>query len=155
MTSLHKCLIFLLAALLAGLTGYGASSWTSRRESRPPGPRVMNAMPELEWLRRELSLTSDQYEQVRARHEAYLPTCAEMCRRIEEARQSAESYALAHHSLTPEYREVLDRHAQAHVDCQQEMLKHLYATAALLQKEQAGAYLEMMLPYALHFKHRE
>jgi hypothetical protein len=155
MNNAQKSLLFLCIAVLAGLTTFGASRWSSWPDSPPPGSRVLAAMPELEWLRDELKLDPDQYEKVRARHEAYLPTCAALCRRIDEARKSTETYALAHHTLTPEYRRILNEHAQAHVDCQQEMLKHLYETAALLNKDQSRRYLEMMLPYALHFKHRE
>ena len=116
---------------------------------------ALDAMPELTWLKSELSLSEEQFVKVRDLHAAYRPTCAEMCRRISEAHEKIEGFASGHQVITPEYKAALNEHAAIHVECQEAMLKHLYETAATLSPEQSKRYLETMLSFALDFTHSE
>lgn len=152
---MKKGLVILLIALVAGLTAFCTMRWHKASQSSHGEGIVLDAMPELNWLRKELQLTEEQFDKVRELHAAYRPKCTEMCRRIFEAHKKIESLASAHRVITPEYKVALNEHAAIHVECQEAMLNHLYQTAATLNPEQSKRYLEAMLPFALDFTHSE
>jgi len=145
--------LILLLALVAGLTAFCAMRW--HKANHHHAAIVLDAMPELEWLRSELHLTNKQFSRVRELHVAYRPRCAEMCRRIAEAHDEIEGLAKSTGEITPEFRSALKKHADIRVECQEAMLKHLYETAGTLREDQAARYLEAMLPFALDFSHSE
>lgn len=151
---MKKGALILLLALLAGLVAFCLMRWHRADSAHAPGI-VLDAMPELEWLRSELGLTDEQFSKVRALHVAYRPRCSDMCRRIAEAHEEIETIAKSTREVTPQFRDALKRHADIHVECQEQMLKHLYETAALLNTDQEAKYLETMLPFALDFSHSE
>lgn len=150
-----KGLLVVIVALLAGLATFYAVHGHKGGSHHDNGGIVLDAMPELEWLKSDLNLSEAQFAKVRALHVAYRPQCAEMCRRIAEAHEKIERIAAASKQITPEYKAALKEHADIHVECQEAMLKHLYETAATLNKEQAEQYLKTMLPFALDFSHSE
>lgn len=153
---MKKGLIFLVLALLAGLAAFCAMRWHKSESRHVHGPGVvLDAMPELEWLRSELKLNDEQFAVVKELHAAYRPKCVEMCRRIMEAHEKIDALAKANREITPEYRGALKEHADIHLECQEEMLKHLYKTAAALREDQARKYLDTMLPFALDFSYSE
>ncbi len=150
---MKKGVLILLLALLAGLAAFCAMRW--HQSAGHHSGIVLDAMPELEWLRSELKLSDEQFSKVRALHIAYRPKCTEMCRRIAEAHDEIETIAKSIGEVSPEFRVALKKHADIHVECQEQMLKHLYETASTLNREQAARYLEEMLPFALDFSHSE
>ena len=152
---MKKGLLILLVALMAGVAAFCAVRWRSASGHQHPSGVALDAMPELEWLKNDLGLSETQFAKVRELHTAYRPRCVEMCRRIAAAHEKMEAVAAANRELTPEYRAALREHAAVHVECQEEMLKHLYATAATLNKEQAERCLKTTLPFALDFTHSE
>lgn len=152
---MKKGLLILLIALVAGVAAFCAARWHSASRHQHHSGVALDAMPELEWLRKDLNLSEDQYLKVRELHTVYRPKCVEMCRRIAEAHEKIEEIAKANNKLTLEYRAALREHADIHVECQEEMLNHLYTTAATLNKEQAERYLKTTLPFALDFTHSE
>ena len=153
---MKKGLAVLIIALLAGLAAFCAMRWhRSGAAHSHGGGIVVDALPELEWLRKELELSDAQFEKVKELHAAYRPRCMEMCSRIAEAHEKLDAIARAHSTITPEYQTALKEHAAVHVECQEAMLKHLYETAATLSAAQAKRYLETMLPFALDFSHSE
>ena len=153
---MKKGLILLLVAVIAGMAAFCAMRWHKGGEDHHHASGAgLDAMPELEWLKTELQLSDEQFAKVKELHVAYRPKCVEMCRRISEAHEKIESLATAHREITPEYQAALKEHADIHVECQQEMLKHLYQTAATLREDQAKRYLDAMLPFALDFSHSE
>ena len=145
--------LILLLALLAGFASFCAVRWYHAAGHR--SGTVLDAMPELEWLRSELKLSDDQFASVSALHAEYRPKCSEMCRRIAQAHDEIETIASSIGEVSPEFRAALKRHADIHVESQEQMLKHLYETAAILNNEQSASYLKTMLPFALDFSHSE
>jgi hypothetical protein len=140
------------AALLAGLVAF----CLMRSHKMAVGHESMvDSMPELAWVRKDLKLTDAQFAKVSELHAAYRPKCAEMCRRISDAHEKMESLTRKDRKLTPELQEAVREHAVIHAECQQAMLKHLYETAAVLDEKQAARYLDTMLPYALDFTQSE
>jgi hypothetical protein len=148
-------LLVLAGALLAGMAAFWAMRWIEEAGHAHGPTLTIDAMPELEWLKRDLELTDEQFVKVRDLHMRYRPKCAEMCRRIAEAHEKMEAIAAASREITPEYKSVLREHAEIHLESQEAMLKHLYETAAAVNQRQAERYLKTMLPFALDFTHSE
>ena len=152
---MKKGILVLLAGLLAGTVAFCAMRWHNERHRHASAGIVLDAMPELEWLKRDLELNDEQFSKVRELHLAYRPECTEMCRRIAGAHEKTEAISKANREITPEFKTALQDHADIHVKCQEAMLKHLYRTAATLNPPQAERYLKTMLPFALDFTHSE
>lgn len=143
---MKKGLLILLVALAAG----AAAFWVTRSHQQHDRQAVLlDAMPELAWLRGELQLSDAQFAQACALHTAYRPQCAVMCRRIADARTQLESLAQAGRGMTPELAAAIRELARVRAECQQKMLEHLYQTARLFDDRQAARYLEKVLPAAL------
>ena len=152
---MKKGILVLFAALFAGVAAFFAMRWHMAEEHHHGSRTMLDAMPELEWLKRDLHLTDDQFSKVSDLHALYRPKCAEMCRRIEEAHKQMDDLALSTKGMTPELQAALKAHADLHLECQEAMLQHLYRTAAALNQAQAQQYLKSMLPFALDFSHSE
>ena len=152
---MKKGILVLLVGLLAGVVAFCAMRWQKDGHHHSRDGIALDFMPELEWLKRDLQLTDEQFSKVRELHIAYRPGCAEMCRRIAEAHEKMEAISTANREITPEYKAALREHAEIHVEGQEAMLKHLYRTAATLNPPQAERYLKTMLPFALDFTHSE
>ncbi len=143
---MKKGLIILMCALVAG----AGTFWVTRCHQQAARQEVLlDAMPELAWLRGELHLSDAQFAQASALHTAYRPQCAIMCCRIAEARARLEAIAQGARGMTPELTDAIREHARVRAECQQKMLDHLYQTAALLDDSQAARYLAKVLPQAL------
>lgn len=149
---MKRGLMLLAAALVAGVVAFFATRSHKMAESRTV---LLDAMPELAWVRTELELTDDQFAKVSALHAAYRPKCAEMCRRIAEAQEKLEIAARDNRRMSPGLEAAIREHATTHAECRQAMLKHMYETAALLDEEQSARYLAEMLPFALDHAHAE
>lgn len=106
-------------------------------------------LPELEWLRRELALNEGQFERVRELHLNYLPRCQDMCQKIEEAARRVRDTARVSRGLTPELQAALAAESAVRRECQENLLRHLYATAACMDEAQAQRYLDLIAPAAL------
>lgn len=150
---MKRVLIVIAVALVAGVCAF---TWMrSQRIPHHDSSILLESMPELAWLRTELKLTDFQFTQVSKLHAAYLPECAEMCKRIADAHERLDQAARGKSEVTPELKSVIEDHARIHAECQERMLGHLYETARVLDAKQAERYLEVMLPYALDFSHSE
>jgi hypothetical protein len=135
-----------MLALVAGLLAYGV---TRKHCATSNGNTLLDQLPELAWLRTELSLSDAQFTEIAERHAAYRPVCEEMCRRIEESRSRLESIALKNRATDTELRQAISDYERVRGECKMKMLEHLYQTAALMNEEQAGRYLKTVLPAAL------
>lgn len=139
----------ILAALLAGLAGFfltGQHCCTGLTSPRPPVHNKDSRLPELEWLRRDLKLTDDQFTKASELHLAYRPTCETLCRKVMTSHERIKNLVDRGTEVSPEITTALQEHAALQVECQTAMLKHLYQTAACLSPEQARNYLDAMLP---------
>lgn len=144
---MKKGLLILVLALAAGTAAYVVAR--SHRQSEQ-NEVLLDVMPELTWLRRELKLSEAQFRQASELHAAYRPVCAEMCRNITVAHATLEALAQSGRGITPELATAIQNHARVHAECQEKMLEHLYQTAALFDEKQAARYLEAMIPHALN-----
>ena len=145
---MKRGLILMALAITAGVVAFcftRSHQMAERRELR------LDAMPELAWVRTDLKLTDEQFAKVSELHVAYRPRCVDMCRRISKAHDKVEAAAHGGGTMTHELETAIREHAETQVECQRAMLKHIYETAAVLDKDQASRYLETMLPFALDF----
>jgi hypothetical protein len=103
-------------------------------------------LPELEWLRQKLQLDEEQFEQVKALHLAYRPTCQAFCMR---AAESETALLQVMRDPTIDATPALKSRTELHVECQQAMLAHVRQTAACMNPGQAKQYLDTVLPHVL------
>lgn len=150
---MRRGIFVLVLAIVAGCVAFCVMRWC--RSAGHHAGSIMDAMPELAWLKRDLNLSDEQFAKVRDLHAAYRPECEAMCRRIAGAHVNMDRIAKSGRGLTPEFTAALKAHADLHLECQEAMLQHLYGTAAVLDEKQAVRYLETMLPFALEFTHSE
>ena len=147
---MKRGLFIILLALAAG----GATFWVTRSHQQTTRREVLlDAMPELAWLKGELNLNNEQFAQAVALHTGYRPQCVAMCRAISEARAKMEELARTSRGMTPELAAAIADHARVQAECRRKMLEHLYQTAALMDPKQAARYLEKVLPLALNSDH--
>ena len=143
---MKKPLAILILALLAGFAAFGI---TRKHCTTSNSNTLLDHLPELAWLKTELALSDAQFSEVAELHDAYRPVCEEMCRRIDDSRARLEAVALKNRSTDSELQQAIAQYEQVRSDCKMKMLEHLYQTAALMSKEQAGRYLKAVLPAAL------
>ena len=72
--------IILLAGLLVPAAAYCAVYFKSTAHHREV---LESQQPELAWLRNEFQLNDAEFKRITELHEAYMPHCTEMCRRLE------------------------------------------------------------------------
>ena len=143
---MKKGLLIVLLALTVGVAAFFITrSYTQTGRSGV----LLDSMPELAWLRRDLDLDDAEFAAASELHAAYRPVCVEMCAHISEAHAKLERLAKSSHGMNPELAEAIREHARVHAECQQRMIEHLYRTAALFDEKQADEYLRMMIPAAL------
>jgi septal ring factor EnvC (AmiA/AmiB activator) len=149
--------IFLLSVALGSTAFFITRSLTSKCDCRldPHTALVIDQLPELEWLRKDLKLTDQQFGEIKEQHLAYRPTCMKMCHQIAETHKKLNKLANENNMVSHELELLLQQHADIHVEGQKALLSHLYATASVLNTEQKERYLKEMLPYAIDFSHQE
>lgn len=140
----------LMVLILAAAIGIAAYQITRTHQQSERKEVLLDAMPELAWLRGELKLTDAQFAQASELHATYRPKCAAMCRSIAQAQARLETLATGGRGMSPELAQAIREHARVQAECQQKMLEHLYQTADLLDDRQAAKYLETVLPHALN-----
>jgi hypothetical protein len=143
---MKKSLAILILALLAGFAAFGI---TRKHCATSNGNTLLDHLPELAWLKTELTLSDTQFSKVAELHDAYRPVCEEMCRRIDESRAHLEAVALKNRSTDTELQQAIADYERVRGECKMKMLEHLYQTAALMNEEQAGRHLKTVLPAAL------
>ena len=142
----------LFYVLAVALFAFFCAFWVTRHYSSANyHAAVLDSMPELTWLRKELQLTEEQFQKVAALHKEYRPECVQLCAKIDQAREKVRLAAEKGNELNPELVAALEEQAKVHVQCQQAMVGHIYKTAALLDHPQAERYLAATLPHALDF----
>lgn len=143
---MKKPIVILIVALIAGFAAFGI---TRRHSAATKGDTLLDQLPELAWLRTELALSDSQFSKVAELHASYRPVCGEMCERIGKSRARLEAAALKNRTTGSELQQAVADYESVRSDCKMRMLDHLYQTAALMNEEQAGRYLKMVLPAAL------
>jgi len=97
--------------------------------------------PELAWLKAEFNLSDSEFKRISGLHAAYLPQCAEMCRRVEAQNQRLRVLLAATNQMTPEIDSAVAESARLRGECQRNMLKHFYAVSRTMPPEEGRRYL--------------
>lgn len=96
----------------------------------------------LAWLKAEFHLNDDEYRQISALHQAYLPGCMERCRKIGILRDELSALIRDNRTVTPALKAKLEESAQVRAECHASMLAHFYEVAAVMPAAAAKRYLE-------------
>ena len=106
----------------------------------------------MEWLRTDFHLTDAQLSEIRRLHEAYSGTCAEHCRRIQEATRAREALEAAHGD-----RQAIEKADQQirrmRAACEFAIAAHVRRVAALMSPGDGRRYLALVLPKIASFDH--
>ena len=97
--------------------------------------------PALAWLQQEYQLNDAQFARLCEVHDAYRPTCMEMCRKIDAKNVQIEKLLAATNAITPEIKQALADAAQIRGECEAAMLEHFYKVAQTMPPEQGKRYL--------------
>ena len=142
--SSKRALLLAILVVLLGLAGFaGTRAFLGWQHERG---KAGCAVPEIAWMRQELKLDEATFSQVEALHLAYKPVCAEMCARISASGQRLHALAGSSRAVTPDILAAMAEDEKVRSDCRLAMLKHLYATAAVMTPAQAERFLQLTLP---------
>jgi uncharacterized membrane protein len=130
--------VIIVGGILVGIAAYAcvylAGTSTERAMSK-------SDKPALAWLQHEYHLSDEQYAKVRDLYEAYLPKCAENCRRIDEKNTEIQSLLAATNVVTPEIKQALADSGRVRAECQANMMAHFYAVAQVMPPDEDRRYL--------------
>jgi hypothetical protein len=137
-----------IIALLAAGTGI-----TCYRLNAEPALQAAVAQGDaMAWLRADFHLTDRQFAAIKQLHEAYAPSCAEHCRRIQEEtelRDRLRASAGDPAALAAANRDLLTlRHT-----CETAIAAHVRKVAALMSPDDGRRYLALVLPKIAAFDH--
>lgn len=131
--------ILLLSAALGFVAFWTGAGTRQTQCGAPPAHRES-----LDWLKSEFSLDDSTFERVRALHEAYLPICEDLCRRVAENRRRTETEAGRDEAYSPALDAALREAADLRLESQRLYLRHAHAVAAAMSPEQGQRYAAMM-----------
>jgi Spy/CpxP family protein refolding chaperone len=134
-----KAGLILLAGLLLCTAAFSGFYYLGTASCRAT---MSEPQPELAWLKKEFKLTDAEFARITKLHEAYLPQCAQRCRRIAEQNRKLEQLLSQSSALTPEVQNLLAERAQTRADCEAEMLKHFLEVSRTMPPEQGRRYLQ-------------
>ncbi|ODU25145.1 MAG: hypothetical protein ABS95_00965 [Verrucomicrobia bacterium SCN 57-15] len=98
--------------------------------------------PALAWLQQEYRLNAAQFARLCELHEAYRPTCMEMCAKIDAKNAQLQKLLAATNVITPEIKRALTEAAEIRAECEAAMLDHFYKVAQTMPPNQGRRYLE-------------
>jgi hypothetical protein len=122
---------------------------------------MKESQPELAWLKKEFNLSDAEFKRVTELHAAYLPQCAERCRRLDELNTELHHLLSVTNTLTPEIQALLTERAKTRSDCEAEMLKHFLEVSRTMPLEQSRRYLAwaeqqtVLRPQSMEQSHHE
>ena len=102
--------------------------------------------PPAEWMGHKLGLEGAKLTEFTAAHNEYAVSCAEMCRRIEEANDALETQVMVNQEMTPDVIATLSRAETLRAECKQNMLTHFMKVAKLLDDEKQSEYMQLVMP---------
>ena len=135
---MNRGLAILMLGLLLGVVGY-CSTFVLR--TKQPRAAAQAEMPELYWLKQEFNLTPEEFARIEQLHQAYLPDCTEMCRRIDKQNRRIRELVSESEEVTAEIRAALVESAQLRARCEERMLQHFYQVSQNMPEEQGERYL--------------
>ena|SRR5437899_1727635 len=135
---MKSSLVIFAAGLVLAFAAFGTLYWAGTASQRQA---LRSRSPELLWLKDEFKLSQSEFDRISQLHAAYLPHCAEMCRRIDAKNAELKELLSTTNKLTPQLDLKLAEAAQLRVECQKTMLKHFYDVAQTMPPEQGKRYL--------------
>ena len=97
--------------------------------------------PELAWLKEEFHLGEPEFTRIADLHDAYLPHCKDMCRRIDQENVALRELLAKTNVLTSEIEQRLTASSQLRLECQKQMLQHFLEVSRQMPPEQGRRYL--------------
>ena len=136
---MKRLALILIAGLVVATAAYCAVYFKGTARHRDI---LESQQPELAWLKDEFHLNDADFKRITELHEAYMPHCAEMCRRIDAKNAELKESLSKANTLTPEIETKLNEAAQLRAECQRSMLKHFFEVSHTMPPEQGRRYLE-------------
>ncbi len=135
---MKKAVLILLLGLVAAAAAYGSMYFLC---TAPARGLEQNTQPELAWLKEEFHLSDAEYNRIAALHAAYLPQCAELCRRVDAQNQRIRTLLAATNQMTPDIELAIAQATALRGECQRNMLKHFYDVSRTMPPEEGRRYL--------------
>lgn len=136
---MKKGALILLAGLLVSTAAFSGFYYLGTAACRA---MMSQSEPELAWLKKQFKLTDAEFDRITKLHEAYLPQCAQRCRRIAEQNSQLEQLLAHSSSVTAEIQGLLQERARTRAECEAEMLNHFLEVSRTMPPEQGQRYLE-------------
>ena len=140
----------LLCTGALGALAFALACW---RASHPHDARRLERA-ELAWLRNDFSISDAQFTEVCRLHEAYVPLCAELCRRIKAKNGEIRQLVIGGNSVGPELERALTESGQLRIECQKAMLAHFYSVSQSMPPAEGRRYLQRMFETTSLGSHR-
>lgn len=102
--------------------------------------------PPDEWIGRRLGLSGMALSEFTEAHNRYAATCDAMCVKIQSSDAHLAEFVLNSREFTPEIAEAMARSDELRIQCRQNMLRHFYEVAAILEEPKRDKYLSLVLP---------
>jgi len=141
-------LILLGAVILCG-AGYFSSRLLGGRGCVECEVALRKAPDALAWVKNDFALSDSEFTKVCALHEAYLPKCDAMCKRMASASERLSQTLQSSPALNGEADAALREYEIARNECQRETLQHILDTASMMNPEAGRAFLGGVLPHLL------
>lgn len=141
----------LIVALVLG----AAAFLLGRLTSTPGGDSVLvpasqlqagNTANNLAWMRKELSLSEEEFTRFCALHDAYMAECRRMSAEMDKTRARLKSTLQNRHEFDDVALAALSEYEKQYDICERAATKHLMKAAAAMDAESGRAYLKLMLP---------
>lgn len=140
-------------AVLIILASFGLRFADSKKDSNPVCMSCHDDSRDtrvvLGWMKEEFQLNDMEFQKVCTLHEAYLPKCDAMCKRMTEASSKLIEMLQTSGGITPEIEAAISANESLRSECQRETLRHLMDTAAAMRPEVGQSFLKKVLPHLL------
>jgi len=147
---MKRAVIIALAGLLAAATAYGVLYYRGTREHRQ---MLESPAPELAWLKKEFQLGDAEFERIAKMHDAYMPRCAELCRRIAGKNAELQQLIAGTNVETQAVARKLKEAGELRTECQQNMFNHFLEVSRQMPPEQGRRYLQWVQKQTLMPEH--
>ncbi len=135
---MKRGLLILAAGLLLAAVAYGCIYFVCTASARS---LKKSEQPELVWLKDEFGLSGAEFDRVSELHNAYLPQCREMCRKIDAQNEQLQKSLVSATNVTPEIESALLEASRLRAECQTMMLRHFIQVSQTMPPEQGKRYL--------------
>ena len=135
---MKKGILILVVGLALAAAAYGCAYFVCTSSVRN---LERSGKPELAWLKEEFSVSDAEFKRIADLHAAYLPQCAEMCRKIDAQNQQLRNLLAATNQITPQIQAAIEETSRLRAECQSNMLRHFYEVSRTMPPEQGRRYL--------------